>query len=128
MVVRRRLPAPALRAGPAGGAGVALAFPPARVPRQLQHGCQHRVGRQRSGPFSAATMTTETMSAAAPAWSAIEAGEGRPLVLLHGLGLGGFAWSPVLERLAATRRAIALALPRFGAPPPPSSGAHPPAA
>ena len=62
-------------------------------------------------------MTTETMSAAAPAWSAIEAGEGRPLVLLHGLGLGGFAWSPVLERLAATRRAIAFDLPGFGATP-----------
>jgi pimeloyl-ACP methyl ester carboxylesterase len=62
-------------------------------------------------------MMPATAAAPAAAWSAIEVGEGRPLVLLHGLGMGAFAWGPVLERLAATRRVIAFDLPGFGATP-----------
>jgi pimeloyl-ACP methyl ester carboxylesterase len=50
-------------------------------------------------------------------WAAIEAGEGTPVVLLHGLGMGSFAWSPIIERLGATRRVIAFDLPGFGATP-----------
>jgi pimeloyl-ACP methyl ester carboxylesterase len=50
-------------------------------------------------------------------WAAIETGKGQPLVLLHGLGMAAFAWTPVLDQLAQTRRAIAFDLPGFGATP-----------
>lgn len=62
-------------------------------------------------------MTAASISAPSPAWSAIDVGQGRPLVLLHGLGMASFAWAPVLEPLAATRRVIAFDLPGFGATP-----------
>jgi pimeloyl-ACP methyl ester carboxylesterase len=47
-----------------------------------------------------------------------EAGEGEPLVLIHGVGTSRAIWGPVLPRLAATRRVIAVDLPGFGASPP----------
>lgn len=50
-------------------------------------------------------------------WFAVERGEGRPLVLLHGIGMASSAWGPVLDRLAAERRAIALDIPGFGRTP-----------
>ena len=39
---------------------------------------------------------------------------GRPLVLLHGLGMDWRGWEPVLDRLARTREVIAVDLPGHG--------------
>ena len=44
-------------------------------------------------------------------------GAGPPLVLLHGIGHHWQAWSPVLDRLAASRDVIAVDFPGFGASP-----------
>ncbi|WP_327585787.1 alpha/beta fold hydrolase [Nonomuraea sp. NBC_00507] len=44
-------------------------------------------------------------------------GSGPPLILLHGIGHHWQAWSPVLDRLAASRTVIAIDLPGFGASP-----------
>ena len=51
------------------------------------------------------------------AWHHIEAGSGRPLVLIHGIGLSSRAWEPVMDLLAAERRVIAFDLPGFGRTP-----------
>ena len=57
-------------------------------------------------------------------WKCIDHGEGRPLVLLHGIGMSSeTAWSPVLEKLAEKRRVIAFDLPGFGASEPLYKGA-----
>ncbi len=50
-------------------------------------------------------------------WHRIERGVGRPLVLLHGGGASAMTWLPVLDRLAAHRRVIALDMPGFGETP-----------
>lgn len=42
------------------------------------------------------------------------AGEGEPLVLLHGLGATGAIWEPVSVRLAQQRDVISIDLPGFG--------------
>lgn len=44
----------------------------------------------------------------------LEAGDGPPLLLLHGLGQSSTAWNRSLDALAADHRAIALDLPGFG--------------
>ena len=41
-------------------------------------------------------------------------GRGRPLILLHGIGLSWRSWEPVLELLARTREVRAIDLPGFG--------------
>jgi pimeloyl-ACP methyl ester carboxylesterase len=46
------------------------------------------------------------------------AGEGPPLVLLHGLGLSWRTWLPVLEALEEHHDVVALDLPGFGDSPP----------
>lgn len=51
------------------------------------------------------------------AWNRIERGTGRALVLLHGGGSSARCWLPVLDRLGAERRAIALDFPGFGRTP-----------
>lgn len=50
-------------------------------------------------------------------WHHIEKGHGRPLVLLHGIGMSADAWSPLIDRLAVDRRVIAFDIPGFGATP-----------
>jgi pimeloyl-ACP methyl ester carboxylesterase len=45
----------------------------------------------------------------------VEAGEGEPVVLVHGVGLRLEAWSPQIDALAATHRVIAIDLPGHGA-------------
>lgn len=40
-------------------------------------------------------------------WHCEERGQGRPLVLLHGIGMSSFAWSPVMGQLASQRRVLA---------------------
>ncbi|MCC2657106.1 MAG: alpha/beta hydrolase fold [Panacagrimonas sp.] len=47
-------------------------------------------------------------------WHHVAHGRGRPLVLLHGIGMSHEAWSPVLEPLARERRVIAVDLAGFG--------------
>ena len=49
----------------------------------------------------------------------IRLGQGRPLLLVHGLGGTWRSWRPVLDRLAAEREVIAVDLPGFGETPPP---------
>ncbi|MGI8746523.1 MAG: alpha/beta fold hydrolase [Bryobacteraceae bacterium] len=48
----------------------------------------------------------------------IRRGNGKPLLLIHGLGGSWRSWGPVLEDLAAERRVIAVDLPGFGKTPP----------
>lgn len=43
-----------------------------------------------------------------------EAGAGRPLLLVHGLGASSYTWRELLPRLASKRRVIAPDLPGFG--------------
>lgn len=50
-------------------------------------------------------------------WHHLDQGEGRPLVLLHGIGMSHFAWTPVLPQLVAERRVIAFDIAGFGATP-----------
>lgn len=50
-------------------------------------------------------------------WHYIERGSGRPLVLLHGIGLSHASWNPVLDHLARQRRVIAFDLAGFGRSP-----------
>ena len=45
-------------------------------------------------------------------------GQGKPLVLIHGLGGSWRSWLPILDELAADRDVIALDLPGFGETPP----------
>jgi pimeloyl-ACP methyl ester carboxylesterase len=47
-------------------------------------------------------------------WHHVECGHGRPLVLLHGIGMSSEAWAPVMAPLAEERRVIALDLAGFG--------------
>jgi pimeloyl-ACP methyl ester carboxylesterase len=51
------------------------------------------------------------------AWAHLERGQGRPLVLLHGIGSSKRSWLPIFDRLARTRRVIAVDLPGFGETP-----------
>ena len=51
-------------------------------------------------------------------WRYSEEGQGRPLVLLHGIGMSRAVWAPVMPYLRATRRVIAFDLPGFGETPP----------
>ncbi len=48
----------------------------------------------------------------------VRLGQGKPLVLFHGLGSTWRSWQPVLNDLAAERTVIALDLPGFGETPP----------
>lgn len=59
------------------------------------------------------------------AWHCHEVGSGRPLILLHGLGMSHAAWSAVIPHLAASRRVIAFDIAGFGSTPPLPSGTPP---
>lgn len=50
-------------------------------------------------------------------WHFREQGEGRPLVLLHGIGMSHAAWKPVMPLLARERRVIAFDIAGFGRTP-----------
>lgn len=43
-----------------------------------------------------------------------EAGQGEPVVLIHGVGMQSAAWGPQIEALSATHRVIALDMPGHG--------------
>ena len=51
-------------------------------------------------------------------WHYIESGSGRPLVLLHGIGMSGSAWDSVAPYLSASRRLIVFDIAGFGLTPP----------
>jgi len=51
-------------------------------------------------------------------WQYREEGSGRPLLLLHGIGMSSQAWKAVMPYLSATRRVIAFDIAGFGQTPP----------
>jgi pimeloyl-ACP methyl ester carboxylesterase len=51
-------------------------------------------------------------------WYVQDSGSGRPLVLLHGLGMTHGAWAPVVAQLACERRVLAFDVAGFGLSPP----------
>ncbi|MBN1364513.1 MAG: alpha/beta fold hydrolase [Syntrophaceae bacterium] len=51
-------------------------------------------------------------------WYFSENGKGRPLILLHGIGITHEVWHPVIPLLAQERRVIAFDIPGFGKTPP----------
>jgi len=51
-------------------------------------------------------------------WHYLEAGSGRPLILLHGIGMSLSAWNAVTPYLRSTRRVIAFDTAGFGLTPP----------
>ncbi len=50
-------------------------------------------------------------------WFCLERGQGRPLVLLHGIGMSHAAWTPVMDLLARERRVLAFDIAGFGRTP-----------
>ncbi|MDR3417368.1 MAG: alpha/beta fold hydrolase [Nevskia sp.] len=58
-------------------------------------------------------------------WHRIEAGHGRPLVLLHGIGMSHAAWKPVVPLLAKQRRVLAFDVAGFGRSAPLPAGTTP---
>ena len=51
-------------------------------------------------------------------WHCSETGSGRPLILLHGIGMSHAAWNAVTPYLCSTRRVIAFDIAGFGLTPP----------
>jgi pimeloyl-ACP methyl ester carboxylesterase len=51
-------------------------------------------------------------------WHYTETGSGRPLVLLHGIGMSGSVWNSVTPYLSRTRRVVVLDIAGFGQTPP----------
>ena len=58
-------------------------------------------------------------------WHYSESGSGRPLILLHGIGMSHAAWNAVTPHLCLTRRVIAFDIAGFGLTPPLTSGTVP---
>jgi pimeloyl-ACP methyl ester carboxylesterase len=58
-------------------------------------------------------------------WHYVEEGAGRPLILLHGIGMSHWAWNAVTPFLSSARRVIAFDIAGFGLTPPLPSGTPP---
>ena len=58
-------------------------------------------------------------------WHCVESGSGRPLVLLHGIGMSRVVWRPVMPLLSSARRVIAFDIAGFGPTPPLAEGVTP---
>jgi pimeloyl-ACP methyl ester carboxylesterase len=58
-------------------------------------------------------------------WHFSEAGSGRPLILLHGIGMSHAAWKAVTPHLCSTRQVIAFDTAGFGLTPPLQKGMRP---
>jgi pimeloyl-ACP methyl ester carboxylesterase len=58
-------------------------------------------------------------------WHFTDHGSGRPLVLLHGIGMSHAAWDAVTPHLRSTRRVIAFDIAGFGRTPPLPAGTAP---
>ena len=76
--------------------------------------------RQRLLAHSSATDTTIVVAGVAT--GVVTAGDGPPMVLLHGPGEFGGTWLPILDELAGTHRVIAPDLPGHGASDAPDGG------
>jgi pimeloyl-ACP methyl ester carboxylesterase len=63
-------------------------------------------------------LSSRTIQQELAMWHFEEQGQGRPLVLLHGIGMSSFAWTPVMDRLAQERRVLAFDTAGFGKTPP----------
>jgi pimeloyl-ACP methyl ester carboxylesterase len=61
-------------------------------------------------------------------WHYSETGSGRPLILLHGIGMSHVVWNAVIPNLAPTRRLIAFDIAGFGLTPALPDGTPPTAA
>jgi pimeloyl-ACP methyl ester carboxylesterase len=59
-------------------------------------------------------------------WHHTESGSGRPLILLHGIGMSGSAWNSVTPYLSASRRLIVFDIAGFGLTPPLPAETPPP--
>ena len=51
-------------------------------------------------------------------WHYQNVGHGRPLILLHGIGMSHFAWKKIINNLAQERRVLAFDIAGFGKTPP----------
>ena len=51
-------------------------------------------------------------------WHYKDVGHGRPLILLHGIGMSHLAWKKVIDNLANERRVLAFDIAGFGITPP----------
>jgi len=58
-------------------------------------------------------------------WHYTQSGSGRPLILLHGIGMSGSAWNSVTPYLSAFRRVIVFDVAGFGSTPPLPDGTLP---
>ena len=58
-------------------------------------------------------------------WHFVESGSGRPIVLLHGIGMSHVVWDPIVPTLARARRVIAFDVAGFGRTPPLPDGITP---
>jgi len=58
-------------------------------------------------------------------WHYCETGSGRPLILLHGIGMSHAVWNAVTPYLRSTRRVIAFDIAGFGLTPPLPKGVAP---
>jgi pimeloyl-ACP methyl ester carboxylesterase len=58
-------------------------------------------------------------------WHYTESGAGRPLILLHGIGMSGSAWKSVTPYLSAFRKVIVFDIAGFGLTPPLPRGTPP---
>jgi pimeloyl-ACP methyl ester carboxylesterase len=75
-----------------------------------------------AGPASAPPSVIEGVR---QAWHYSETGSGRPLILLHGIGMSHSAWNAVTPHLRSTRRTIAFDIAGFGVTPPLPKGTAP---
>lgn len=73
----------------------------------------------------AAVARLDSMSIERALWHYRATGSGRPLILLHGMGMSHTAWSAVTPYLCTTRRVIAFDIAGFGRTPPLPSGTDP---
>lgn len=76
--------------------------------------------RPDSGRMTASTPAPRPPSqdASAPALFHVRRGQGKPLLLIHGLGSSWQTWTPILPGLEAQREVITVDLPGFGHTPP----------
>lgn len=58
-------------------------------------------------------------------WHYQDVGHGRPLILLHGIGMSHFAWKNVIDNLANERRVLAFDIAGFGLTPPVAANIQP---
>lgn len=58
-------------------------------------------------------------------WHYQDVGHGRPLILLHGIGMSHIAWRNVIPNLARERRVLAFDIAGFGITPPMPDDIHP---